>query len=60
MPHFMVPRYVRVVDALPRTATSKVQKYLLRQAGVTSDTWDRAAVGLVLTGTRLADSRTEG
>jgi crotonobetaine/carnitine-CoA ligase len=60
MPHFMVPRYVRVVDELPRTPTSKVQKYLLRQAGVTSDTWDRAAVGLVLTGTRLADSRTEG
>jgi len=54
MPHFMVPRYVRVVDALPRTPTNKVQKYLLRQNGVTPDTWDRVASGLVLGGTRVA------
>ncbi|TCO62109.1 AMP-binding protein [Actinocrispum wychmicini] len=52
MPHFMVPRYVRVVDTLPRTPTNKVRKYLLRQDGVTPDTWDRATSGLVLGGTR--------
>ena len=41
LPHFMVPRYVRVVDALPKTPTQKIQKHLLRAAGVTEDTWDR-------------------
>ena len=30
MPHFMVPRYVRVVDELPKTPTQKVQKHVLR------------------------------
>jgi crotonobetaine/carnitine-CoA ligase len=38
----MVPRYVRVVDELPKIRTQKVQKHLLRTEGVTADTWDRA------------------
>ncbi|MBC5767048.1 AMP-binding protein [Ramlibacter albus] len=46
MAHFMVPRYVRVVDALPRTETHKVQKYPLRKEGVTPDTWDRERAGI--------------
>ena len=46
MPHFMVPRYVRVVASLPKTATQKVQKQQLRIDGVSSDTWDREAAGL--------------
>ena len=46
MAHFMVPRYVRVVDELPKTPTQKVQKRLLRTEGVTADTWDRAAAGI--------------
>jgi crotonobetaine/carnitine-CoA ligase len=46
MAHFMVPRYVRVVAELPKTPTQKVQKHLLRSAGVTADTWDRAAAGI--------------
>ena len=29
--HFKAPREVHVVDALPKTATGKIQKYLLRQ-----------------------------
>ena len=44
--HFMLPRYIRVMDALPRTPTQKVEKYLLRQQGLTSDTWDREAAGI--------------
>lgn len=44
VPGFAVPRYTRFVDALPRTqATDRVQKYLLREQGVTPDTWDRLA-----------------
>ena len=40
MPKFMVPRYFRAMPVLPRTPTGKVQKVLLREQGVTSDTWD--------------------
>jgi len=40
---FQVPRYVRVVDALPRTQTERVEKYKLRAAGVTADCWDAYA-----------------
>ncbi|MBX3510518.1 MAG: AMP-binding protein [Hyphomonadaceae bacterium] len=46
VPHFMVPRYVRVVASLPRTATNKVQKVELRREGLTPDCWDREAAGL--------------
>ncbi|QCI66603.1 AMP-binding protein [Phreatobacter stygius] len=48
MAHFMVPRYIRVVDELPKTPTRKVEKYLIRQQGVTEDTWDREAAGIVV------------
>jgi crotonobetaine/carnitine-CoA ligase len=46
-PEFMVPRFVELVDALPRTPTGKVQKYTLRERGRTAATWERprAAVG---------------
>ena len=46
MAHFMVPRYIRILDELPKTPSSKVMKHVLRNEGVTSDTWDRAAIGL--------------
>ncbi|WP_157219722.1 AMP-binding protein [Flavisphingomonas formosensis] len=42
-PHFIVPRYIEVVDALPYTPTNKVEKYKLRAKGVTAQTWDRQA-----------------
>ena len=48
MAHFMVPRYLRILDELPRTPTNKVQKTALRDAGVTADTWDREAAGIRL------------
>lgn len=41
--HFAVPRYLRVVDALPKTPTQRVQKFVLREQGVTEDTVDRGA-----------------
>lgn len=41
MAYFMVPRYVRFMSGLPKTATEKVQKAELRHEGVTPDTWDR-------------------
>lgn len=45
MAYFMVPRYVRFLDQLPKTPTERVQKYLLRAAGVTADCYDREAGG---------------
>jgi crotonobetaine/carnitine-CoA ligase len=46
MPRFMVPRYVDVVDELPRNETSlRVKKMELRDRGVTATTWDREAAG---------------
>lgn len=53
MTRFMVPRYVRIVSDLPRTPTQKVQKHLLREEGVTADTFDREAHGLRLPTQRL-------
>ncbi len=41
MGRHMVPRYVDVVEVLPRTPTEKVEKAQLRQRGVTTTTWDR-------------------
>jgi crotonobetaine/carnitine-CoA ligase len=48
MPYFMVPRYIRVLDELPKTPSAKVLKADLRAAGVTSDTWDREGAGIRL------------
>lgn len=48
MAHFMIPRYVRVVDGLPRTPTAKIEKVRLREAGITDDTWDRDKAGITI------------
>lgn len=40
LPHYMVPRYVRVLDDLPKTANGKIQKAALRREGVTPSTYD--------------------
>ena len=43
LPRFAIPRYVEVVADLPRTENGKVQKFRLRERGVTAATWDREA-----------------
>jgi crotonobetaine/carnitine-CoA ligase len=43
LPRYCVPRYVELVEALPKTPTNKVQKHLLRAAPFTAGTWDRQA-----------------
>lgn len=45
VPRFMVPRYIEVLETLPKTPTEKVRKDVLRQDGVNARTWDREAVG---------------
>lgn len=41
MAHFMVPRFVEVVDHIPRTETLRVIKTDMKKQGVTEATWDR-------------------
>ena len=53
LPYFAVPRFVRIVDAIPKTETNKQRKFPFREAGVTPDTWDRVAAGIVLKRERL-------
>ena len=48
LPYFAVPRFVDFVADLPRTENGKVQKYKLRERGVTASTWDREASGYQL------------
>ncbi len=40
LPGFAVPGYIRFLDTLPKTATGKIQKVVLKKQGVTADTWD--------------------
>jgi crotonobetaine/carnitine-CoA ligase len=47
--YFAIPRYVEFVDALPLTPSGKIEKYRLRERGVTDATWDREAAGVKLT-----------
>jgi crotonobetaine/carnitine-CoA ligase len=41
MASFMVPRYVDVVDEIPRTSTLRITKGDMKKRGVTDRTWDR-------------------
>ena len=51
--HFMLPRYVRIVDALPKTPTEKVEKHRLRAEGISAESWDREAAGIRVRRERL-------
>jgi crotonobetaine/carnitine-CoA ligase len=46
MPRSAVPRYLRFVDELPKTPTQRVQKFVLREEGITADSVDREALGI--------------
>jgi crotonobetaine/carnitine-CoA ligase len=49
MPHFAVPRYVRLMDELPRSHAQRVLKGELKSAGVDAPgVWDREAAGYVV------------
>jgi crotonobetaine/carnitine-CoA ligase len=49
MAYFMVPRYIDLIDALPKTPTGKIQKFLLKERAINNSTWDREAAGIKLT-----------
>lgn len=48
VPHFAVPRYIEFRADLPRNPVGRVLKFELRAAGVTADTWDRAASNITI------------
>jgi carnitine-CoA ligase len=49
LPHYMVPRYIELTDALPKGPNGKVLKYALRDTGNSEHTWDRLARGIDVT-----------
>jgi crotonobetaine/carnitine-CoA ligase len=46
MAYFMVPRYVEFMTEFPKTPNQKIEKYKLRDKGLTPETWDREAAGI--------------
>jgi crotonobetaine/carnitine-CoA ligase len=50
MAHFMVPRFVHFIEALPKTPSEKIEKYKLKVWAEQNrqSIWDREAVGLKL------------
>ena len=54
MAYFMVPRYLEFAAELPKTPTGKIQKFGLRERGLTSATWDREKAGIRLKRQRLS------
>ena len=48
MPYFCVPRYVEIVDELPKTIIGRVRKDILRSRGVGSAAWDRERHGYIV------------
>lgn len=48
MAYFAVPRYLEFRESLPKTPTLRVEKYKLREEGLTPETWDREKAGYKL------------
>jgi crotonobetaine/carnitine-CoA ligase len=48
MPYFCVPRYLEVLDEIPKNVIGRVRKDVLRERGLGPGAWDREAHGYVL------------
>ncbi|GAA0612488.1 AMP-binding protein [Sporichthya brevicatena] len=48
LPYYAVPRYVEFLDALPANVNGRVQKFKLRERGVTDETIDFEKLGLTI------------
>lgn len=48
LPYFTIPRYVEIVDELPRNQVGRLLKYKLRETPLTASTWDFEALGLTI------------
>jgi carnitine-CoA ligase len=54
LPYFMIPRYVDIIDELPKNAVGRIMKHVLREK-TSTPTFDFAALGLTVAS---ADRRT--
>jgi crotonobetaine/carnitine-CoA ligase len=48
MPRYALPRFIEFVTDIERTASGKIRKQAIRDAGVTARTWDREAADYVI------------
>lgn len=48
MPYFYVPRYLEVLDEIPKNVIGRMRKDLLRKRGLNAAAWDREANGYLL------------
>jgi len=48
MAYFAIPRYIAFRKDLPKTPSERVEKYKLKNEGVTDDCWDREEAGITL------------
>jgi len=48
MPYFCVPRYLEVLDEIPKNVIGRTRKDVLRNRGLGGSAWDREAHGYVL------------
>jgi crotonobetaine/carnitine-CoA ligase len=55
MAHFMLPSFIRIMVELPKTPTEKIRKDILREEGVTEDTWFRGDHGIIVKRQILTD-----
>jgi crotonobetaine/carnitine-CoA ligase len=46
LPYFAIPRYIELLDALPKNAVGRVMKHVLRERGNCADTVDFDQLGL--------------
>ncbi|MFZ0835666.1 MAG: AMP-binding protein [Mycobacterium sp.] len=49
MPYFCVPRYLEVLDEIPKNVIGRVRKDVLRSRGLGNGAWDREAHDYILT-----------
>ena len=48
LPYYAIPRYVEFMDEFPRNSVNRVQKFKLRELGITPETLDFEALGLTV------------
>lgn len=48
LPYFAVPRYVRIVNAIPRNAVQRVMKFRLRELPIDDSVWDFEKLALTV------------
>jgi crotonobetaine/carnitine-CoA ligase len=46
--YFAIPRYIAIRSKLPKTPSERVEKFKLKDEGITKDCWDREEAGIEL------------